>query len=86
MIYSIFLVSGVLNRDSAYVFQILFAYRLLQNTEYSSLSYAVGPRWLSILLYFILLYFTLFLAMPIACGSSWVRNRTQASAMTMSDP
>ena len=81
LIYSIFLVSGVLNRDSAYVFQILFAYRLLQNTEYSSLSYAVGPRWLSILL-----YFTLFLAMPIACGSSWVRNRTQATAMTMSDP
>ena len=30
-------------------FQILFPYRLLQNTEYSSLCYIVGPCWLSIL-------------------------------------
>ena len=31
------------------LFQILFPYRLLQNTEYSSLCYTVGPCWLSIL-------------------------------------
>ena len=29
--------------------QILFPYRLLQNTEYSSLCYRVVPCWLSIL-------------------------------------
>ena len=29
--------------------QILFPYRLIQNTEYSSLYYTVGPDWLSIL-------------------------------------
>ena len=32
-----------------YFFQILFPYRLLQNIEYSSLCYTVGPCWLSIL-------------------------------------
>ena len=31
------------------LFQILFPYRLLQNTEYSSLYYTVGPCRLSIL-------------------------------------
>ena len=31
------------------LFQILFPYGLLQNTEWSSLCYAVGPCWLSIL-------------------------------------
>ena len=31
-----------------YFFQILFPYRLLQNIEYSSLCYTVGPRWLSV--------------------------------------
>ena len=31
------------------LFQILFPYRLLQNIEYSSLCYTVGPCWLSIL-------------------------------------
>ena len=30
-------------------FQILFPYRLLQNVEYSSLFYTVGPCWLSVL-------------------------------------
>ena len=30
-------------------FQILFSYRLLQNIEYSSLCYMVGPGWLSVL-------------------------------------
>ena len=28
------------------LFQILFPYRLLQNTEYGSLCYIVGPCWL----------------------------------------
>ena len=31
------------------LFQILFHYRILQNIEYSSLCYIVGPCWLSIL-------------------------------------
>jgi len=33
------------------LFQILFHYRLLQDTEYSSLCYTVGPYCLSILFY-----------------------------------
>ena len=32
-----------------YFFQILFPYRLLQNIEYSSVCYTIGPCWLSIL-------------------------------------
>ena len=47
------LVSGVQQGDSViYIYillQILFHYRLLQNTEYSSLCCTVGPCWLSIL-------------------------------------
>ena len=31
------------------LFKILFHYRLLQDIEYSSLCYTVGPCWLSIL-------------------------------------
>ena len=31
------------------LFQILFPYRLLQNIEYSSLCYTLGPCWLAIL-------------------------------------
>ena len=52
MIYS---VSGVQRSDSVihtYIYiilQILFFYRLLQDTEYSSLCYTVGPCYLSIL-------------------------------------
>ena len=51
------LVSGVQQTDSVIyiyiyiyiLFQILFSYRLLQNIEYSSLCYTVGPCWLSVL-------------------------------------
>ena len=55
------LVSGVQQSDSVIyiyiyiciyiciLYQILFHYRLLQDTEYSSLCYTVGPRWLPIL-------------------------------------
>ena len=45
------LVSGVPHTDliTLYFFQILFPYRLLQNIEYSSLCYTLGPCWLSIL-------------------------------------
>ena len=49
------LVSGVQQSDSvihihvSIVFQILFLFRLLQNTEQSSLCYTVGPCLLSIL-------------------------------------
>ena len=53
MINNVVLVSGVQQSDSdiyiyIYIykralFQILFPYRLLQNIEYSSLCYAVGP-------------------------------------------
>ena len=31
-------------------FQILFPYRFLQNIKYSSLCYAVGPCWLSVMI------------------------------------
>ena len=49
------LVSGVQQGDSvihihvSILFQILFPFRLLHNTEQSSLCYTVGPCWLSIL-------------------------------------
>ena len=49
------LVSGVEQSDSvihmhvSVLFQILFPFRLLQNTEQSSLCYTVGPCLLSIL-------------------------------------
>ena len=50
-------VSDVQHSDSVFIththtrilFQILFPYRLLQNIEYSSLRYTVGPCWLSTL-------------------------------------
>ena len=46
-------VSGVQQSDSvihiSILFQILFPFGLLQNTEQSSLCYTVGPCWLSIL-------------------------------------
>ena len=53
LIYSVLLVSGIQHSNSVIhlciLFQILFPYRLLQNTEYSSLCYTVGPFWLYIL-------------------------------------
>ena len=61
MIYSLVLVSGICTAkwllyihtkiySLIYIlFQILFPYRLLQNIEYSSLCYTVGPGWLYIL-------------------------------------
>ena len=55
LIYNVVLVSGVQQSDSVIhiripsLFQILFYYRLLQDTEYSSLCYTVGPCCLSIL-------------------------------------
>ena len=61
MIYSVVLVSGVCTakwllgiHTNIYsliyiLFQILFPYRLLQNIDYSSLCYTVGPGWLYIL-------------------------------------
>ena len=55
LIYSVVLVSSVEQSDSIIhihifiLFQILFPYKLLQNTEYHSLCYTVDPCWLSIL-------------------------------------
>ena len=55
LINNVVLVSGVQQIDSVihtYVrihFQILFPFRLLQNTEQNSLCCTVGPYWLSIL-------------------------------------
>ena len=55
MINNVMLVSGIQQSDSvihinvSIHFQILFPFRLLQNTEQSSLCYTVGPCWLSIL-------------------------------------
>ena len=52
-IYNIVLVSSVQYNDSytylhifIYIFQILFPYKLLQNIEYHSLCYTVGPYYL----------------------------------------
>ena len=51
--YNIVLSSAVQPSDSVthmyILFQILFHYRLLQDIEYSSLYFIVGPCWLSIL-------------------------------------
>ena len=50
-----------------YIFlQILLLYRLLENIEYSSLCYTVGPCWLSILYIIVCIYnlFVLFLIFP----------------------
>ena len=41
--------SAAMNIGVHTLFQILLHYRLLQNTEYSSLCYKVGPCWLSTL-------------------------------------
>ena len=53
LIYNVVLVSGIQQSDlvihTSILFQILFQYRLLKSTEYSSLCYTVGPCWLSIL-------------------------------------
>ena len=54
LINNVVLVSGTQQCDSLYIyiyilFQILFHYRLLQDSEYSSLCYTVGPCCLSIL-------------------------------------
>ena len=59
LINNVVLVSGVQQSDSvihihvSILFQILLPIRLLQNIEQSSLCYAVGPCWLSILFYFL---------------------------------
>ena len=55
MIKNVVIVSGVQKSDSVIyihvpiLFQILFPFRLLHNTEQRSLCYTVGPCWLSIL-------------------------------------
>ena len=54
LIYNVVFISGVQQSDSVVhtfisVFQIPSPYRLLQNTEQSSLGYTGGPCWLSIL-------------------------------------
>ena len=60
------LVSGVQHSDSvihthvSILFQVLFPFRLLQNIEQSSLCYAVGPCWLSIL-FFYFIFFNIFI-------------------------
>ena len=38
------------------LFQILFHYKLLQDTEYSSLCYIVGPYYLSVLCLVVFIY------------------------------
>ena len=59
LIYNVVLISGIQQSDSVIhtyiyiyiylLFQILFHYRLLQDTEYRSLSYRLGPFCLSVL-------------------------------------
>ena len=50
LIYNVVLVSGIQHSEYIHllIFQIPFPYILLQNIEYSSLCYTVGPCWLSI--------------------------------------
>ena len=56
------LVSGIQQSDSvihiciSFLFQILFPFRLLQDIEYSSLCYTVGPYGLSILYIVVCIY------------------------------
>ena len=60
VIYNTVLVSGVQQSDPyIYVFQILFHYKLLQDTEYSFLCYTGGPCSLSII--YIYIYSSLYL-------------------------
>ena len=53
MIYNVVLVSGVQQSDSVVsiylyiLYQVLFHYRLLQDSDYYSLCYTVGPCYLS---------------------------------------
>ena len=58
MIYNVVLVSDVQKSDSyIYIlFQILFHFRLLQDIDYSSLCYTVGP-WFFLIGVFVLLNF-----------------------------
>ena len=51
LIYNVVLVSGIQHSEYIHllIFQIPFPYILLQNIEYSSLCYTVGPCCLSIL-------------------------------------
>ena len=54
-IYNIVLISGIQQSNSfihthiSTFFQMIFCYKLLQNIEYRSLCYTVGPFWLPIL-------------------------------------
>ena len=47
------------------LFQILFLYRLLQDTEYRSLCYAVGPCCLSILYIAVYIYYSQIPSLPL---------------------
>ena len=55
LIYNVVLVSGIQHSESvihihiSILFKVIFPYRSLQSTEYSSLCYTVGPYKLSIL-------------------------------------
>ena len=48
-LFQVYSSDSVLHIRVSILFQILFAFRLLQNIEQSSLCYTVGPCWLSIL-------------------------------------
>ena len=49
LIYNVVLVSGISKVVQLYSFQIIFLYRLLQNTEYNSPCHRIGPCWLFVL-------------------------------------
>ena len=49
--------NSVLHIYTWILFQILLHYRLLQDTEYSSLCYTIGPFCLSILYIIVFIYF-----------------------------
>ena len=49
LIYNVVLVSGVRQSDSdIYIYIYIYIYMFLQNIEYCSLCYMIGPCWLSI--------------------------------------
>ena len=61
-----------------FFFQIIFSYTLLQNIEYSSLIYTVGPCWLSIIYIIDILY----LDNSLDRGARWIRVHEVAKSQT----
>ena len=73
-VYNIYVCIYIYMHIHAYIlFQILFHFRLLQDIEYSSLCYVVGPC-LSVLFILIIFFFCLFRATPVVYGGSQAKG------------